>query len=141
MLIHHNRMQNSRHMPSQSISTTNMLVNPLCTHMQCQQLHHNSQMLRNLKVIISDEIKPSTLRSNFWSSFECEGGGHVKHMHAVSLLIHPYFPSNLMVTCLVFEISLLIHFQTVRNLAFDQVRTNEGGSKARFRKLHDHVIE
>ena len=36
---------------------------------------------------------------------------------------------------------LLIHFQTVRNLAFDPVRTNECGPKAIFRRLYDHVIE
>ena len=79
--------------------------------------------------------------SNFCSSFECEGGSHVKHMHVVSLLIHPNFSSNLMVTCLdLFENSLLIHFQTVRNLVFDPVRTNEGGPKTKFRTLLNHVI-
>ena len=54
-----------------------------------------------------------------------EGSSPVKHMHAVSLLIHPNFSSNLMVACLhLLENSFLIHFQTVRNLAFDPVRTN-----------------
>ena len=51
--------------------------------------------------------------------------GHVKHMHAVSLLIHPNFSPNFMVTCLdLFENSLLIHFQTDRKFTSDPVRTN-----------------
>ena len=64
----------------------------------------------------------------------------MKHMFAVLLLIHPNFSPSLMVTSLdLFENSLLIHFQTVRNLAFDP--TNAGGPKVRFRRVHDHVVE
>ena len=63
--------------------------------------------------------------------------GHVKHMHAVSLLIHPNFSPNFMVTCLdLFENSLLIRFQTDRKFTFDPVRTNEGGSIVGFRTVY-----
>ena len=62
----------------------------------------------------------------------------MKQMHAVSLLIHSNFSSNLMVTRLdLFENSPLVHFQTVRNLAFDPIRINEGGPKARFQRSRD----
>ena len=96
-----------------------------------------------------------TRGSSFWSSFECEGGSHVKLMHAVSLLIHPNFSSNLMVTCHdLFEISLLIQFEqmkvnqkrnfesysitlswSLRNLAFGPPSFVRTGSKARFRTV------
>ena len=63
--------------------------------------------------------------------------GHVKHMHAVSLLIHPNFSPNFMVTCLdLFENSLLIRFQTDRKFTFDPVRTNGAGSKVSFRSVY-----
>ena len=88
-------------------------------------------------------VRDRTRGSNFWSSFECEGGSHVNHMHAVSLLIHPN-SSNLMIKCLdLFENSLLIRFQTVRKLTFDPVRTNGGGSKVSFRSVYqsrDHEL-
>ena len=67
----------------------------------------------------------------FSSSFECEGGSHVKHMHAVSLLIHS------------FGNPLLIRFQTVRNSTFDPVRTNSGESKMKIRTVYqsrDHEL-
>ena len=71
--------------------------------------------------------KLSTRGSNSWSSFQCEGGSHVKHMHDVLLLIHPNFSSNLMITCLdLFENSLLIQFEQF-----------ESGSKVSFRQNRD----
>ena len=58
----------------------------------------------------------NTRGSIFWSIKVCEGGSHVKHMHADSLLIHPNF-SKLMITWLNFiENPLLIRFQTDRKL-------------------------
>ena len=67
---------------------------------------------------------------------------HVKHMHADSLLINTYFSSKLMIRWLnLFENPLLIRFQTDRKLTFDLVRTNEGGSKVKYRTTHDHVID
>ena len=42
-----------------------------------------------------------------------------------------------------FENLILIHFQTVRKLNFDPVRTNEGGSKLSFRTVYqsrDHEL-
>ena len=55
---------------------------------------------------------------------------HVKHMHAVSLLIHLNFSSKLMITWLnLFENPLLIRLQTDRKLTFDPLRPNEGGMK------------
>ena len=70
--------------------------------------------------------------------------GHVKHLHADLLLIHPDFSSKLMITWLnLFENPLLIHFQTDRKLTFDPVRTNGGGSKVSFRTVYqscDHEL-
>ena len=37
-------------------------------------------------------------------------------------------------------VSLLIHFESVRNFAFDPVRTKGGGSKTKFRTIINHVI-
>ena len=93
-------------------------------------------------VISSFPVILQNSRSNFWSSKVCEGGSHVKHMHADSLLIHPNFSSKLMITWLIlFEKPLLIHFQTDQKFNFVPVRTNEGGSKVKFRTIYDHVID
>ena len=75
----------------------------------------------------------------FRSSFECEGGSHVKHMHTILLLIHPVFSSKFMVTWLIlFDNPILIHFQSDRKFTFDPVRTNK--SKMKFRAIYSHVI-
>ena len=67
------------------------------------------------------KLKNATRGYTFWFSKEFEGGIQVKHMHADSLLIHPNFSSELMITWLNFsqthfwsafkmiENSLLIH--------------------------------
>ena len=53
-------------------------------------------------------------------------------MHADSLLIHPNFSSELMIT---HENLLFIRFKTDQKLTFDPVRTNEGGSRKNFRTV------
>ena len=86
------------------------------------------------------KIFTNTRGSNFWSSKVCEGGSHVNHMHANSLLIYPNFSSKLMITWLNFlnflENRLLIRFQTDLKLTFDPLRTNEF-SQFRPRKKND----
>ena len=68
----------------------------------------------------------------------------MNHMHAVTLLIHPNFSSKLMVTCLdVFENSILIRFRTVRNLAFDPVRSSQPNFRGEISNLtqsRDHEV-
>ena len=67
----------------------------------------------------------STRGYTFWSSFDCEGGSHVKHMHAVSLLIHPDFFSELMITWPnLFEISTFISSNWIKSGNSNHVITN-----------------
>ena len=90
--------------------------------------------------LIGHPFESLTRGSNFWSKKVCEGGESV--MEVDSLLIHLNFSSKLMITWLnLFETPLLICFQTDRKLTFDPVRTNKGGSKVKFRTIHEHVID
>ena len=71
----------------------------------------------------------------FWSSSGYEGSSHVTHMHAVSLLIHPNFPSNSTITWS--NSTFGPPFGPYCSL-FCPVWTNEGGWKARRHAYGSH---
>ena len=65
--------------------------------MVIRNVHRIRYLTDTVSYGMSHTVQVATRGSNFWSSKVCEGGSHMKHTHADSLLIHPNFSSKLMI--------------------------------------------